>query len=38
LIDAEDVTDRFPPGDYDMFVAMSYAKMYAVRAEIFASM
>jgi hypothetical protein len=33
LIDAEDVTDRFPPGDYDMFVAMSYAKMNAVRAE-----
>jgi sugar O-acyltransferase (sialic acid O-acetyltransferase NeuD family) len=38
LIDAEDVTDRFPPGDYDMFVAMSYAKMNAVRAEKYASM
>ena len=38
LIDAEGVTDRFPPGDYDMFVAMSYAKMNAVRAEKYASM
>ena len=38
LIDAEDLTDRFPPGDYDMFVAMSYAKMNAVRAEKYASM
>ena len=38
LIDAEDVTDRFPPSDYDMFVAMSYAKMNAVRAEKYASM
>jgi sugar O-acyltransferase (sialic acid O-acetyltransferase NeuD family) len=38
LIDAEDVTDRFPPNDYDMFVAMSYAKMNAVRAEKYATM
>ena len=38
LLDAEDVTDRFPPSDYDMFVAMSYAKMNAVRAEKYASM
>jgi len=38
LIDAEDATERFPPGDYDMFVAMSYAKMNAVRAEKYASM
>ena len=38
LLDAEDATDRFPPGDYDMFVAMSYAKMNAVRAEKYASM
>jgi hypothetical protein len=38
LIDAEDVTDRFPPSDYDMFVAMSYAKMNAVRAEKYATM
>jgi sugar O-acyltransferase (sialic acid O-acetyltransferase NeuD family) len=38
LIDAEDVTDRFPPSNYDMFVAMSYAKMNAVRAEKYATM
>jgi sugar O-acyltransferase (sialic acid O-acetyltransferase NeuD family) len=38
LIDAEDAPQRFPPGDYDMFVAMSYAKMNAVRAEKYASM
>ena len=38
LIDAEDVTQRFPPSDYDMFVAMSYAKMNAVRAEKYVSM
>jgi sugar O-acyltransferase (sialic acid O-acetyltransferase NeuD family) len=38
LIDAEDVTVRFPPSDYDMFVAMSYAKMNAVRAEKYATM
>jgi sugar O-acyltransferase (sialic acid O-acetyltransferase NeuD family) len=38
LIDAEDATERFPPTDYDMFVAMSYAKMNAVRAEKYASM
>ncbi len=38
LVDAEDATERFPPSDYDMFVAMSYAKMNAVRAEKYASM
>jgi sugar O-acyltransferase (sialic acid O-acetyltransferase NeuD family) len=38
LIDAEDATERFRPSDYDMFVAMSYAKMNAVRAEKYASM
>ena len=38
LVDAEDVTDRFPPSGYDMFVAMSYAKMNAVRAEKYATM
>jgi sugar O-acyltransferase (sialic acid O-acetyltransferase NeuD family) len=38
LIDAEDVTARFPPGQFDMFVAMSYAKMNAVRAEKYAGM
>ena len=38
LIDAEDATERFSPRDYDMFVAMSYAKMNAVRAEKYANM
>lgn len=38
LIDAEDAPERFPPGDHDMFVAISYAKMNAVRAEKYASM
>jgi sugar O-acyltransferase (sialic acid O-acetyltransferase NeuD family) len=36
--DAEDVTRWFPPDDYEMFVAISYAKMNAVRAEKYASM
>jgi sugar O-acyltransferase (sialic acid O-acetyltransferase NeuD family) len=36
--DAEDVTQRFPPGEYSMFVAISYAKMNAVRAEKYAAM
>jgi len=36
--DAEDVTQRFPPGEYAMFVAISYAKMNAVRAEKYAAM
>jgi sugar O-acyltransferase (sialic acid O-acetyltransferase NeuD family) len=38
LIDAEEVTTRFPPAEYDMFVALSYAKMNAVRAEKYAAM
>jgi sugar O-acyltransferase (sialic acid O-acetyltransferase NeuD family) len=38
LLDAEDAINRFSPSDYDMFVAMSYAKMNAVRAEKYASM
>jgi len=38
LIDAEDATERFSPRDYEVFVAMSYAKMNAVRAEKYASM
>jgi sugar O-acyltransferase (sialic acid O-acetyltransferase NeuD family) len=36
--DAEDVTQRFPPGEFAMFVAISYAKMNAVRAEKYAAM
>ena len=38
LTDAEDAVRRFPPGEYGMFVAMSYAKMNAVRAEKYAAM
>ena len=38
FIDAEDATHRFPPGEYQMFVAISYAKMNAVRAEKYAAM
>jgi sugar O-acyltransferase (sialic acid O-acetyltransferase NeuD family) len=38
LVDAEDVTDRFPPAEYQMFVALSYAKMNAVRADKYTAM
>jgi len=38
LVDAEDAVARFPPADYGMFVALSYAKMNAVRAEKYAAM
>jgi sugar O-acyltransferase (sialic acid O-acetyltransferase NeuD family) len=33
LVDFEDVTARYPPDRYRMFVAMSYAKMNHVRAD-----
>lgn len=33
LVDFEHVTDLYPPGDFDMFVAVSYARMNKVRAE-----
>ena len=36
--DAEDAPQRFPPGEYEMFVAISYMKMNAVRAEKYAAM
>jgi sugar O-acyltransferase (sialic acid O-acetyltransferase NeuD family) len=36
--DAEDAPQRFPTTEYDMFVAMSYAKMNAVRAEKYVAM
>jgi sugar O-acyltransferase (sialic acid O-acetyltransferase NeuD family) len=36
--DAEDAPQRFPPDQYEMFVAISYAKMNAVRAEKYAAM
>jgi sugar O-acyltransferase (sialic acid O-acetyltransferase NeuD family) len=38
LVDAEDAARRFPPGDYDLFVALSYAKMNGIRAEKYAAM
>lgn len=33
LVAFEDVAKRYPPQDYKMFVAMSYAKMNSLRAE-----
>ena len=33
LADAEDMTTRFPPTAFDMFVALSYTKTNALRAE-----
>ena len=38
LVDAEEATTRFPPAEYDMFVALSYAKMNGLRAEKYAAM
>jgi len=38
LVDAENAPQRFPPGEYDMFVALSYAKMNGIRAEKYAAM
>jgi sugar O-acyltransferase (sialic acid O-acetyltransferase NeuD family) len=37
LGDAEDMTTRFPPADFGMFVALSYAKANALRAEKYAN-
>jgi len=37
LVDAEEMTARFPPGDYEMFVAISYAKVNQLRAEKYAA-
>jgi sugar O-acyltransferase (sialic acid O-acetyltransferase NeuD family) len=36
LADSGEVTSRFPPSDYDMFVALSYARTNALRAEKYA--
>ena len=36
LVDAEDMTVHFPPAEFDMFVAMSYAKINRPRAEKYA--
>lgn len=38
LVDAEEAVSRFPPSDYEMFVALSYAGMNALRAEKYARM
>jgi sugar O-acyltransferase (sialic acid O-acetyltransferase NeuD family) len=38
LSDADDVTERYPPSDHLMFVALSYAKMNGLRAEKYAAM
>jgi sugar O-acyltransferase (sialic acid O-acetyltransferase NeuD family) len=38
LTDAEEAPTRFPPAEYDMFVALSYAKMNGVRATKYAAM
>ena len=37
LVDFEDVSAKFPPSRYGMFVALSYAKMNRVRAEKYAA-
>ena len=36
LVDFEDVTGQYPPAEYSMFVAVSYANMNRVRAEKYA--
>lgn len=38
LSDAEDAVARYPPSEYAMFVALSYAKMNGVRADKYAAM
>ena len=38
LSDAEGAAGRYPPGDYSMFVALSYAKMNGLRAAKYAAM
>ena len=38
ITDAEDATTRYPPSEYAMFVAVSYAKMNGVRADKYAAM
>jgi sugar O-acyltransferase (sialic acid O-acetyltransferase NeuD family) len=38
LSDAEDATTRYPPAEYSMFVALSYAKMNGVRADKYEAM
>lgn len=38
LVDAETLLARYPPSDYKMFVALSYARMNRARAEKYAAM
>jgi sugar O-acyltransferase (sialic acid O-acetyltransferase NeuD family) len=38
LVAFEDVTSRYPPSDYDAFVAVSYAKMNLVRKQKYEAM
>ena len=38
LSDAEDAPREYPPSDFDMFVALSYARMNALRAEKYGAM
>jgi sugar O-acyltransferase (sialic acid O-acetyltransferase NeuD family) len=38
MCDAEEVARRYPPAEFAMFVALSYAKMNRVRAEKYAAM
>jgi sugar O-acyltransferase (sialic acid O-acetyltransferase NeuD family) len=38
IVDAELVTDRYPPSDHAMFVALSYTRMNRLRAEKYAQM
>jgi sugar O-acyltransferase (sialic acid O-acetyltransferase NeuD family) len=38
VCNADEVAQRYPPDEYDMFVALSYAKMNRVRAEKYEAM
>ena len=38
LVAAEEVVTRYPPSDYKMFVALSYARMNSIRAQKYAEM
>lgn len=38
LVDADEAVSRFPPADYEMFVALSYSRMNRLRAETYVRM
>ena len=38
IVDTDDVLIRYPPSEFDMFVALSYTKMNSVRAEKYHAM